>query len=225
MWDISGQNEPLINIGGSFPVFFKSSLFNDNDYQGKTWISGYIIFAEKPNLFKHERKKKFWITPGIFHSYYSEKKKSPDSALGGSGSGEYKHKSLGIYNKFLYEVTSFSSQKNMIYSGIHAGINIYTSTKGHESLSFYSNPPYYWSSNTDGNGKLFYSSVILGLLVGIKPDYDNNFVLKPALELTFYPYYAQLLDYYTPREEISQKNSMFSVSLIFGFGPKRSLQH
>jgi hypothetical protein len=216
-----GQNEPFINLGGSYPIFFKSSLSNDNDYQGKTWISGYIFFTEKPELFERERKKKFWITPGLFYSCFSEKKKSPTGALGGSGSGEYKHKSFGIYNKFLFELTSFSYQSSMIYSGVLAGTNIYSLTKGNEYRRIYSNPPYYWSSKTNGNGKLFYSSLIIGLIAGIKPNYDDSFVLKPALELTFYPYYAKLLDYYTDREDLTEHNSMLSISLIFGFGTKK----
>ena len=217
---VYSQNEPSFNLGLSLPIFFKSSLHWNAEANGSTQISGYNLFGEKPFPIGIN-KITLHLTPGLFYTTYSENKQSPTSALGGYSNGSYKHKSIGLYNKTLFDVAEFFPLKNIFYSGIYTGFHLYSTTKGHESTVVYTQPPQSWNSTIDDNGNLFYKTLVFGLLVGMKPNYNRNLNAKPSIELTFFPCYAKLLDYYIDRENVTEYNRMLSVSFILGFGSKK----
>ena len=218
---VFSQNQPVLNVGSSFPIFFKKSLYVDGVTHGSTSISGVQFIIEKP-IAIHIDKNIFSINPGLFYAFYSEEKASPSSALGGQSSGSYKHKAFGVQSKFLYKINTLSGNKSIFYSGLITGAYLYTETQGNESGSILLNPPHSWSSETDGDGKLFFNSLILGIVGGIKPNNNRNSIIKPAFELSFFPFYAKLLDYHTPREDLTKNNSMSQISVIFGIGIKKA---
>lgn len=215
---VSGQTKPLVNAGISFPVFFKSSLYADGALTPRTEISGYNLSVEIPFPVAKKRIKLF-LNPGLIYTAYSESMESATSAMGGHIEGSYKHRSVGIYTKLLIDIEAISPGNTIFYSGINTGYHVYSTTKGYESGRVGITPAYYWRTETDTNGQWFYNSFSAGVLIGLKPDYERNLLLTPALEITFFPYYANLLDYYSDLREIEENNSMLSVTLILGINP------
>lgn len=217
------QSDPIIRAGAAYPAFFKGSLFNQGERESTSSTHGIQLFLAGPDILKN-RKSRFSTIPGMYFLSFSEKYESPQSALGGHAIGEFKHKAFGIYSQFLYDIVILPNQKNMLYTGITAGVHLFSKTRGKESGYLLSEPIQYWNKKTDENGKHFFGSYMAGVLLGIKPASDSELFLMPALELTFYPNYARVLDYYTPREELKKRNSMISLSLIFGLGKKKAVR-
>lgn len=214
------QNKTLFSVGIAYPQFFKKELFNDKDYQSKTYISGYNFFLEKSELISFLKEDKFFFTPGISFFHFTESQASPSSALGGWGKKKFEHFGLSLYNKLLFQ-TGLLNKSTNTFIGVIAGMYLYTKTDGRDWGAQMVEGGYGWDKRYDISGKIFFDKFYYGAILRLEPKNNLVSILKPSLELSYFPYYSRLLDLEESNyEKLKKKSGMLSISVCFSIQKK-----
>lgn len=213
------QEISKLNFGVGNPFFIPKSNYS---YSG-----GYVfidknklnLFAEIPGLFTFKKNPEFLIYPGLSLIHFNETHSS--GALGGNGYTKYQRHALSIYSKFLYKPEFQFINPNNLNFGLVMGYYLYTHSSGYSEWSYYAQDwQYRGSSETDTDGKSFFKSFYFGLTTSFLFNFEKVKYLKPGVEFTFYPDYANIFDHYSGETDTNISHSMFMGSLILGLGSK-----
>ncbi|QIA07210.1 hypothetical protein [Draconibacterium halophilum] len=212
---LNAQENSFLNIGIGYPIIIGT---NNIDYDYSINKGNSILFVEKEiKLLK--KIPQLRLTPGLSSSVIKETFKS--EGLGGGGKGNYKHRAMSTYLKFIYEINREPHVVSDYYFGIQVGYYINSKTTGSKSwwqVDYDSDHGHYSNhKEIDESGEDFFHSNYLGILAGIRPLGDTKSFIQPNIELAFYPSFATINSYYLNAEE---KKSMLQISVSIGLGNK-----
>ena len=136
--------------------------------------------------------------------------------------GEYIRNAFSIYSKLLCNLNLNRIGKHNWNFGLITGYYVYTHVDGIFEWTFLQDGPDYHGSNKfDGDDKDFFKSFYFGFVSDFQFNFKKVRFLKPAIELSFYPNYANIAADYYIDNDIKANRNMIMGSIILGFGSKR----
>jgi hypothetical protein len=217
------QEKPIFNFGVGIPFLYEKGNYSYSGgeiYFGSDRIN---LFVETPALIGFKRNPDFYISPGF--SFLSLSESESGGALGGSGGKNYKRSALSIYTKFLYEPEIKFIKQNVWNFGLITGYYLYTKAKGTYNWGYMGGQQwYYGSEEIDSDSKPFFKSFYFGFNTCFQLNFEKAKFLKPAIEFSFYPEYANIFDSYSGDSGKDISHNMFMGSIILGLGSKKSTQ-
>ncbi len=220
-FSLSAQENSYFTIGVGYPLFIGTNSDDNAHYNYSINGENYNLFLEKEfNVAK--KIPQLHLTPGL--SYIRVKEHYESEALGGGGEGNFKHRALSTYLKFIYEINRQPYVVTDYYLGFQAGYYIHSKTtvSGSSWQVNYDSEEEHYSNyeEFDKSGEDFFHSNYIGIIAGIRPLGDAEHFLQPNVELAFYPSFATVNSYYVNGEE---KKSMFQISVSIGIGNKKDM--
>nr|WP_319272713.1 hypothetical protein [uncultured Draconibacterium sp.] len=216
---LSAQEDSYFTIGAGYPLIIGTGNNDDSHYYYSSNDSKYSVFLEK-ELQLLNKLPELRLTPGFSYTQINEKYDL--SALGGGGTGNYEHNALSTYLKFVYKIDRNPYMITDFYFGIHAGYYIHSKTTGSKSswqVNYDSDEGHYSNyEEFDTDGKNFFHSNYIGIVLGFRPLGDADYFFQPNIEFGLYPAFATVNSYYANREG---KKSMFQISVSVGIGNTR----
>jgi len=212
--NIYSQEIPYVNLGVGYPFIIPKTDYSVGEVYGST----IDFFAEFPILIKFKIKPDFIISPGV--SYIHLKlTQGNGGGLGQDEYGDYKREAFSIYTKLLYK-PSFSGNNNWNF-GLVGGYYVYTHVDGiFEWTIFQEGPDYHGFNTIEGNDKSFFKSFYLGFTSSFQFNFKKVRILKPAIELSFYPDFVNIAADFSSYNDVKEHRNMIMVSIILGLGSK-----
>ncbi len=129
---------------------------------------------------------------------------------------------VSIYSKFLYRSNfKFTGNHNWNF-GLVTGYYIHTHVEGKvDWWAIQEGPDYHSSRIIEGDDKAFFKSFYFGLVSSFQFNFKKVRFLKPGIELSFYPKYANIAADYSNNKNMVANRSMFMGSVILGLGSKK----
>ncbi len=221
---VFSQEKPTFTIGGGFPFFFTQNFdANSGGSHSMTYKRG-SLFVEKPGLIEFSATPSISVTPGFAFFVFNENENGGGN--GGGSSLELKHQAIGVYSKIIYENEHLKEDKDKWYFGLTAGYYLYSKTTGEDSWWLLQSHYSYGSETIDTSGKKFFNSFYFGVLGGLRlPVKAASPTVKPVIEFSFYPRYANIPDSYISEDEQKTGKSMMMLSLLFEINTKKAAQN
>ena len=212
------QESTIIKAGGGIPVFTQPFFPKHWEPERFSGFPRIALFVEKSNLLPVTLQYNFSLNTGVSF-FYMEQYEGPGSGLGGGSELDLKRYSLSAYLKFLYHFTGNETSKHSWYAGTVAGVQVLRKTEGKYSWWMRQQGGYATGGNLiNQSDDDFFNPFYVGFIVGISPARNSGQLLKPGIELSFYPDF--IINNVKPYGSYARRGSigMAVVSVVFGIG-------